>query len=157
MLWKPNIELLNPIIRPRCFSSSILWQKEASVSVSPGLPESLALPLRFIVLHISLDSLPNTCFSCDQACGWGLLPDLEFGYVVLWSFIWRLFLELENKKYTHNLLFQRSQGRGFIFSIILFLLKCLSVYAEKCLPPSMPCCWYVNLFALLSLQDPSLW
>ena len=160
VLWKPGVVLLNLIFCPRFFLTFCGKKRLQSACpqghLNPWLCpwESLSCPS----VSAPFPTQGNTCFSCAPVGGWGLLPSFEFGYLVLQNFIRRLFLELEKGKHTHDLLFQRSQGKGFIFSIVLFLFKCLLLYADKCLLPNVPCHQYVNLFALLlCLQDPSLW
>lgn len=158
VLWKPGVVLLNSIFCLRCFFPAFCGKKRFQSACPQGRLNPWLCRWKPSSVSGPFWAQGNTCFACAQIPGWGLLPGFEFGYLVLRNFIIRLFLELEEGTHTHNLLFQRSQGKGFVFSIVLFLLKCLLVYAVKCLLPSVPCHQYVNLFALLlCLRDPLLW
>lgn len=62
VLWKPSVVLLNTIFcRDVCgfLPLHFVW-KESPVSVPPGACESLALPFKFFILPISLNSIPST-------------------------------------------------------------------------------------------------
>lgn len=96
----------------------------------------------------------NTCFSCAQVRGGGLSPGFTFGYLVLWNFIRRLFLELERGDHTQLFTFpEEPREELYIFNCFIPVKVFIGV-CWKVLLPNMPCL-YIHLFALLfCFQDP---
>lgn len=91
VLWKPSVVLLNIIFcQEVCGFLSLhsVW-KEAPFMVPPRPCESLALPFKFIILPISLSSLPGTTehlllfwSTCMTS-----FARFDFGYLVLWDLV----------------------------------------------------------------------
>lgn len=147
VLWKSGVVLLNPVFCLRCFFPYILWPKEALVSMSPGLPESLALPLRFIVLRISLRSLPGTGKHLLLLCSSTWVRSFARFSVWLSCFVelyWKAFPWIRERKTYSSFTFPKEPREGlhifnFCIPVKMFIGVCWKVMvpSSQCALPSV--------------------